>query len=110
MNTPSNPPNRCPHCEREVRPQSEALFGQMPCPTCGKELWYLSAASEGKFFDFESSAEIQQKTYTFIAERLEVDRDELIANPQKIADELNVDSLEALEMLMDLEDELGIAS
>ena len=80
----------------------------MPCTHCEKKLWYLAAANEARFFDYESSEEMRERTYSFVAERLEVDRDRIQANP-KILDELDIDSLEALELLMDLEEELGLA-
>jgi len=107
MNTASIQPNRCPLCEGEVRIESSTLFGDMQCPHCGKKLWYLAAANEARFFDYETSDEMREKTYSFVAERLEVDRERIQHNP-KILDEVEIDSLEALELLMDLEEELGL--
>ena len=102
------PQNRCPLCEGEVRTESSVLFGEIPCPNCGKQLWYVGAANEARFFDYATSDDLREKTYSFVAERLELDREKVKLDPS-ILDELNVDSLEALEMLMDLEEELGIA-
>ena len=107
MNKPSHQTNRCPLCQSEVRVEPSVLFGDTQCPGCDKKLWYLAAANDARFFDFEASAQLQQRTYEFVSERFEVDADELRANP-KILDERDVDSLEALEMLMDLEEELGL--
>ena len=107
MNKPSVQPNQCPQCKGEVRIEASSLFGDMPCPHCDTKLWYLAAANEARFFDYETSAEMRDKTYSFVAERLELERDRVEANP-KFLDELDIDSLEALEMLMDLEEELGL--
>ena len=83
------------------------MFGDFQCPECDTKLWFLSAANEARFFDHDESSEMRSKTYEFVAERFEIDQSRIEANP-KILDELDIDSLEALEMLMDLEEELGL--
>ena len=107
MSTPAYRSNSCPHCENELAAEANTLFGDTQCPACDKKLWYLSAANEARFFDYEMSADHRNTTYSFVAERFEVDVSRLQDNP-KILDELDIDSLEALEMLMDLEEELGL--
>ncbi|NND97110.1 MAG: hypothetical protein HKN47_07270 [Pirellulaceae bacterium] len=98
--------DRCPLCEAEVHVEPTALFGDMNCPSCDQKLWYLNAADSARFFEHQTSGELQDRAISFIAERLEVDKTQLAANP-KMINELETDSLEALEMIMDLEEELG---
>ncbi len=108
MNKPSVQPNQCPLCEAEVKVDGTLLLGETSCPHCEKKLWFLAAPDEARFFDYENSGDLREKTSPFVAERLDVDRAQLIANPNML-NELEVDSLEALELLMDLEEELGLA-
>ena len=111
MNSPSQdtnvPANRCPSCNAEIKAESTAFFGDMQCPSCSKKLWFLVAADSARFFEYDTSAELQDRAISFIAERMEVDKDELAANPGLLNDQ-ETDSLEALELLMDLEEELGL--
>ena len=107
MTNSSHPSNTCPKCQSEIHSQENALFGEFECPDCQAKLWFLAAANEARFFDYEASSEMRDKTYEFVAERFEIERERIEDNP-KILDELDIDSLEALEMLMDLEEELGL--
>lgn len=99
--------DRCPHCDGGVEPDATALFGEMDCPECSTKLWFLTAANSARFFDHTASKDLRNKTLDFVAERLEVDRDQLAADP-KMINALDNDSLETLELLMDLEEELGL--
>ena len=111
MNSPSQETefttNCCPSCKTDIRVEPSILFGEMACPKCSKRLWYLVAADSARLFDFESSTDLQKRAITFIAQRMEVDADELSADPS-ILNNLETDSLEALELLMDLEEEIGL--
>ncbi len=97
--------NTCPLCNCDVHVEGNSLFGEQACAGCGKKLWFLTAAHEARFFDYETSGELRDKACGFIAERFEIDREKLTPN---VLDEMDVDSLEALEMLMELEEELGL--
>ena len=99
--------DRCPHCDAKVTAEPMVLFGDTTCPQCNEKLWYLTAADSSRFFDHAASESLRDRAITFIAERLEVDAVQLAANP-KLINELDHDSLESLEMLMDLEEELGL--
>ena len=110
MNSPSinpNSPNACPDCATKILLEPTALFGDMDCPQCHQKLWFLTAAGSARFYVYDSSAELRQRAIEFIARRLEVDHAELAANPGMV-NELETDSLEALELVMDMEEELGL--
>ena len=99
--------NRCPLCGGEVKVETDQIFGEIDCPQCGKHLWFLSAAFAARFFDFESSTELREQAIGMMAERLELDPSDLANNP-KLIQEIETDSLEALELIMDLEEQLGL--
>ena len=111
MNSPTNnhkaTQNRCPLCDADIRVDSTALFGDFECPECNEKLWFLTAADSARFFEHESSRELQGQAIGFIAQRMEVDEGKLREDPS-ILNDLETDSLEALELLMDLEEELGL--
>lgn len=83
------------------------LFGQIACPQCSVKLWYIAAADSARFFEYETSKDLQNRAISFVAERMDLDVDELSANPA-LLNEQDTDSLETLELLMDLEEELGL--
>lgn len=111
MNSPAQnskvPPNRCPSCDADVTAETSSWFGDIDCPSCGTKLWFLAAADSARFFDHATSTDLQNQAIEMIAERMELDKDALVANP-KILDDIEADSLEALELLMDLEEGLGL--
>ena len=106
--TPENQVNRCPICNTGIQIEPTTVFGDFDCADCGKTLWYLAASNSVRFFDHSQASELRDYVIGFIAERLEVDRHELAADPH-LLDSSDTDSLERLEMLMELEEELEIA-
>ncbi|QDT10586.1 acyl carrier protein [Planctomycetes bacterium K23_9] len=100
-------PNRCPLCESSVSVETTDFFGEIDCPDCNKRLWFLAAADSARFFEQATSGDLQQQAIQMIAEKFELDPQKLAGNPQLIND-VDTDSLEALELIMDLEDELGL--
>ena len=114
MNSPSSfspmgpvETDRCPHCQSEVKAETQLMFGEKNCPQCGKHLWFLTAAHAARFFDYESSTELRERAIEMMAQRFDLDPKEL-ANDPNLIQELETDSLEALELLMDLEEDLGL--
>lgn len=99
--------DQCPHCNVAVKAESMVLFGDLDCPECSKALWFLTAANSARFFDHAASEGLRNRTLDFVAERLEIEVEKLASDPKAI-NELDNDSLETLELLMDLEEELGL--
>jgi hypothetical protein len=99
--------DRCPHCEGEVKSDPVDIFGDKPCPNCDKRLWFLTAADSARFFDYDAAVDLRKQAVDIIAERFNLDVKELAENP-KLLQELDTDSLEALELIMDLEEQLGL--
>jgi len=109
MSSQSHPAknNACPLCDATVKPDTAVLFGEIDCPECAKRLWYLTLADSARCFEYDSSGDLQQQAIDIIAERYELDPGKLAADATML-NGVETDSLAALELIMDLEDELGL--
>ncbi|MFN0198778.1 MAG: phosphopantetheine-binding protein [Planctomycetaceae bacterium] len=76
--TPEGLPHRCPVCGEMVTIEPSIDTGDAPCPKCGQLLWWF------------------QKRYSDVT--LSTD----------LIDELQLDSLDVVELTMELEGEFGI--
>jgi len=97
--TPEGTPNRCPVCGHAFRIESSRPFGDAPCPACGTLLWFVTEAAEARFFDPETAGLIE-----LVASRLGVSAATVRAGR---LDDLGLDSLDVVELVMELEEELG---
>lgn len=106
--TPEGSPNCCPVCGNTVRIEP-SLFGEAPCPCCGYLLWFFTLKGEAHFFLSEESTEIRERLLTRICEKLRIERDTLIWNSSGLSfqSEAGIDSLDLVELVMELEEELG---
>jgi acyl carrier protein len=93
--TPEGWPNRCPVCGAEWWIEPSQPTGDAPCPACGVLVWF---DAEGK----------ENEVAEIIARRLGVSREKLAAGVSLIED-LGVDSLDIVELIMELEEEFEIA-
>ena len=74
----------------------------MPCPTCSDRLWLFQQPDGLHVF----GREVADRTIAAIAKRLEVSKVQL--TPFTTFVELGADSLEVVEITMQLEEEFGI--
>jgi acyl carrier protein len=79
-------------------------FGDAPCPRCGCLLWFIAADSDIRFYPFEQSATIRERVLRIVADHLGVDEGAIRRNPG-IVNELGGDSLDMVELIMELEEE-----
>jgi acyl carrier protein len=100
--TPEGSPSRCLVCASEVRIEPSRPFGDAPCPACGTLLWFVAIGSEARLFD-----PIQDERVHRFAERLGLSPDDLQAGRWR---DLGIDSLDMVELIMELEEELDIQS
>lgn len=104
---PEGTSNQCPNCQSKVQVQPTSIFGEYNCSDCESKLWFLAAGDVPKFFDFVEATPLREYVIQFIAEKLELDYAQLVANPE-LLNTSETDSLERLEMLMELEEQLEI--
>jgi len=102
--TPEGQPNRCPVCNADVCLDPSPPLGDAPCPNCGSLLWFIRANSECLLFERESANHVRERFIRHIAEQLGVDPAKILANPALI-NNLDVDSLDMVELVMELEEE-----
>jgi len=103
--TPEGLPNHCPVCREEVRIEPSQLFGDAPCPNCGCLLFFVSLSSKDRmFFEYEAADLIRERIVDLLVNDLGISREALEANPKSL-EELKVDSLDIVELMMELEDD-----
>jgi hypothetical protein len=95
--TPEGAPNRCPICRSAIRIEPSRPFGDAPCPNCGCLLWFVAGKSETRFYN---SAD--ERLINLLAKRFNVDPDLIRADRWN---ELDIDSLDVVEMIMEFESE-----
>jgi acyl carrier protein len=107
--TPEGQPNRCPVCAKSLIMEPSTPFGDAPCPYCGSLLWFVSRDSVIHYFEHEAASPVRERIRHFLAEQLGVSPNK-IPNDLKSFNfkELGADSLDTVEIIMELEEEFGI--
>jgi len=103
-NTPRWESDRCPGCRTDLRTYGFELMGEARCPRCDIALWHITLHSDtALFIDFAGDPGIKSRILDFLAERLEVARQELESNPELLRG-LSDDSLEIVELVVQIDE------
>ena len=102
--TPEGQPGICPLCSAFVVIEPSIFVGDATCPNCGQLLWFINTNSKVVFFDQSVSEIKKERVVNFIAEQLGVSADKVMNNPDLFT---GADSLDTVELVMELEEELG---
>jgi acyl carrier protein len=102
--TPEGSPGRCPFCEREVQLESSLPFGDAPCPYCGSLIRFVNLGGELHLLDQAGERSLRRKLRRYLAEQLGVD-ERKIGDEIETLQQLKLDSLDTIELIMDLEEE-----
>ena len=102
--TPEGLPNHCPICNSDVCIDPSVLFGDATCPNCGSLLWFLNVESTTRVYDRSDSPGIRDRVITIVAKQLGVAPDKIAENVSLVND-LGADSLDTVELVMELEEE-----
>jgi acyl carrier protein len=105
--TPEGQPNHCPICGADVCIEPSPLFGDATCPQCGSLLWFLNVESRSYLFERTRAEEIRERVIAMLAERLGVEPRK-ITDGTSLVDELDADSLDVVELVMEFEEDLGL--
>ena len=105
--TPEGQPNHCPVCDSDVCIDPSPLFGDATCPRCGSLLWFLNIQPHSHVSERSRSKSIRDRVIAVVAEQLGVDPDEITENISLVND-LGADSLDAVELVMELEEEFDL--
>jgi acyl carrier protein len=90
--TPEGEPHRCPVCDASVRIEPSLPSGDAPCPNCGILLWFVADDERLRLYDATAMKAVASR----------------IADEHPFLEELGADSLDTAELVMELEEELGI--
>jgi acyl carrier protein len=101
--TPEGVPNRCPICDSSLCIEPSQPACDAPCPSCGTLLWFASPS--GLVYESKTVAPILDR----ICECLGVSKEQVTSDTSFIND-LGADSLDTVELLMELEEEFDILS
>lgn len=102
--TPEGLPNRCPLCRKDVVIEPSLLFGDATCPSCGQLLWFLSISGGARLYAHSQSDEVRQRVIKMIADQLDVDESKVTGEMSVLSKELGADSLDMVELVMELEE------
>ena len=101
--TPEGRPHRCPVCGAEVRIEPSVLFGDAPCPRCGSLLWFTNVP-EPRLYEHGKAEGLRRRLCERVAEMLGVSADAIERDAYFIRS-LDLDSLDVVELVMELEEE-----
>ncbi len=102
--TPEGEPRTCPLCSAIVFVEPSVLIGDATCPRCGQLLWFIQTGETMQLFDSQRSQRMKDRLVEIIANQLGVDRAKIANNPALFND-IGADSLDVVELVMELEEE-----
>jgi acyl carrier protein len=102
--TPEGVPNHCPICDTIICIEPSHPPGDAPCPNCGTLLWFFQTSEGMRLYESKSVAGLSEKIMKIICDRLGTNKEITPTTPLHE----NVDSLELVELMMELEAEFGI--
>lgn len=79
------------------------MIGDATCPACGALLWFFQTPDKVRAFESGS----RDHMVGFVAQQLGIDPSRVANNPNLLAD-VGADSLDTLELVMELEEELEL--
>ncbi|MEL6896813.1 MAG: phosphopantetheine-binding protein [Planctomycetota bacterium] len=101
-------PVNCPSCSAVMDVSQEIFFGDAQCHTCNRGICYLNAPNETHVFPLEGNQALREEVIARIAEQLQAPVSEVVDNPH-LLDDYGLDSLQILQLLVQLEEEIGVS-
>src|SRR5262245_34209097 len=98
--TPEGEPVRCPICGAGVRVEPSTPAGDSPCPNCGHLLWFVPGREGVHLFPASSIGPDVRRRVTSFLERWE--------RADRLDRRVRADSLDVIEIVMEMEEELGV--
>jgi acyl carrier protein len=105
--TPEGEANRCPICAAFVSVEPSRPPGDAPCPACGSLLWFSPTPGGVVCFDYALVAPLKDWVLDRVCENLGVNR-ATVTNATDFRAEVGADSLDLVELVMEVEEELNI--
>lgn len=105
--TPEGESARCPLCNADIMIEPSVFFGDGCCPNCGQLIWFIRAADETRTFTLHGHEDLRDRMVNTIAEQLGISREKVVNNPSFL-EEIGADSLDTVELVMELEKEFDV--
>jgi acyl carrier protein len=95
----------CPVCGADVSVDTSLLLGDTTCPRCGNALWFLNLA-EPRVFEMATTQHVRDRVHAIIAKWVRESRTTVTSNPFSLRSLHARDSIDVVELVMELEEEL----
>jgi acyl carrier protein len=105
--TPEGVPNRCPVCNAAICIVPSQPAGDAPCPNCGTLLWFLRTSAGIDFFEAKKVGPVKERIEEIVREHLPLGPDVVL--PKYFIEDLGADSLDLVELIMDIEEEFDVS-
>jgi acyl carrier protein len=104
---PERAPGHCPICDALVSVEPSHRYGEVPCPQCGSMLWFRQDRAGLWLHDAEEAALIRKRVQEIVGENLGVEPERL-TDASAFVQDVGADTLDIVEMVMELEEAFGI--
>lgn len=105
--TPEGEPARCPLCNADIAIEPSIFIGDGTCPRCGQLIWFIQNRLDTRTFSRHGNGDLRDRALELISQHLGVDRERIANNPSFLTN-LGADSLDTVELVMELQEELNI--
>jgi acyl carrier protein len=105
--TPEGVPNQCPVCRTLICIEPSQPLGDAPCPSCGTLLWFYDTSAGMRFHESQAVAPLRAKLFKIISERLGAEAEQITPTTSFLRD-VGADSLDVVELVMEVEKEFGV--
>ncbi len=102
--TPEGNDNHCPLCGADVRIEPSLPSGDAPCPNCGSLLWFYAGSESARLYERSAIESLRDRLRAIIARQLGVDI-ERVTEASRLVHDLGADSLDLVELVMELDEE-----
>ena len=106
--TPEGAWNRCPVCGADIVIEPSLPSGDAPCPECGHLLWFLNVGGAVCFYGKGEISALRRRVGELVVEFVARRAKARVAGPSDALDDLGLDSLDLVELVMELEEEFDI--
>ena len=103
--TPEGEPAECPICGAIVQIEPSINLSDAPCPSCGSLLWFLRLGGQNLLFRPNEAAQ-RKGLAKLLADLIGVSESQLQFDPELLS-RIELDSVQLIELAMELEDELS---
>ena len=99
----------CPICDARLAAEPHRICAELRCPRCSAELWVIGARSGPRFLARRRDVQIEEFVADLVAPRVasKLGRAEVVTLLREgHAPELNLDSVDYIEVFLEIEDAL----